>query len=669
MQQCSLQKQLALIRAGVTGRRFGKHGAILSGVGLITNGFVGRCPRFARSQALHRFALRRKVLGSKEGERLDAAEVGGGPMSLCYGLAGRRNKGAGTRRSNRLTAIAWAIVLLGQAMLPSATAQQDGPRVMMINSYHPQYQWTAEMVRGVQDSLFGVVAEEDLHVEYLDARRFADDPVHRNRVSELIAYKLQMVQPDLIISTDDYALEYLLGVKSQLLGDVPIVFCGVNTLPISRLAEFDDVTGIYEGIEIEGNLDLILRLQPQTRRIVMLSDQTAFGQRLSATAREVMAQWSDDSVTLELWEQQSFTEMGRRLARALPGDVALMLAIHRDTDGYYFSYQKDLPRLSADASVPIYGMWGGLMLGNGVVGGLMNDPYQHASEAAQMALSILGGTAPSELPVIPKAQYLPRFDDRQLERFGISHSRLPIGSDLIYEQHSFWERYGPLVVGAVALFLFLIGIIVALLNSNLRRRRAEDSLRQLNVELEQRVEQRTADLNEKNQELTRVSEQMQRWANTDALTELPNRRRGVQLLRRHLIRALADVDTLSVALVDVDQFKPINDEYGHQTGDKVLQELARRLAGAIRPGDFLCRWGGEEFLIIFPGLNRDDALAVCERLREQLSVQPIPPLQLVTASFGIAQLQQGDSLESLVKRADEAMYQAKRSGRDQVVVS
>lgn len=165
-----------------------------------------------------------------------------------------------------------------------------------------------------------------------------------------------------------------------------------------------------------------------------------------------------------------------------------------------------------------------------------------------------------------------------------------------------------------------------------------------------------------------MSDRMKQWANTDALTELPNRRRGVQLLRRHIIRTLADVGTLSAAVLDIDHFKSINDQHGHQAGDRVLREVARRMARTVRPSDFLCRWGGEEFLIIFPGMDAEGARAASERLRSEISGGPIAPSDRVTASFGVTQLQKSDSLELLVKRADDALYQAKRGGRDQVVV-
>jgi two-component system cell cycle response regulator len=159
---------------------------------------------------------------------------------------------------------------------------------------------------------------------------------------------------------------------------------------------------------------------------------------------------------------------------------------------------------------------------------------------------------------------------------------------------------------------------------------------------------------------------------TDGLTGLHNRR----YLERHLAtlvnQAIAREKPLSVLVLDIDYFKAINDGYGHAVGDDVLREFSRRVRKAVRGIDLACRMGGEEFVIAMPDTDAALALLVGERLRQKIAVEPfrIPESGEnieVTVSIGIASLgSTEDTPETLLKRADEALYDAKRAGRNRV---
>ena len=156
-------------------------------------------------------------------------------------------------------------------------------------------------------------------------------------------------------------------------------------------------------------------------------------------------------------------------------------------------------------------------------------------------------------------------------------------------------------------------------------------------------------------------------ASTDTLTGLPNRRQLDDELDRHAARARRHREPLSVFVVDIDHFKAVNDEHGHQVGDRVLLAFASRLAGAVRGGDVVGRWGGEEFLVIAPHTDQRAALDLAERCRAEIANTPDPDVGELTASFGIATLTEGEMPRSLLRRADVAMYTAKDNGRNTVV--
>ncbi len=159
----------------------------------------------------------------------------------------------------------------------------------------------------------------------------------------------------------------------------------------------------------------------------------------------------------------------------------------------------------------------------------------------------------------------------------------------------------------------------------------------------------------------------------DALTGLPNRRLLVNRLEHALMRSKRSDATVGILFCDLDNFKEVNDTFGHAAGDEVLKTIARRLAGLLREVDTFARTGGDEFVILVEDLaDPDDAACVAERVRPVLSAPiDVDDRQVrMTASFGVA-LSSGedDRVERLLGRADDAMYRAKKNGRDQVVVS
>ncbi|MBF2098044.1 MAG: GGDEF domain-containing protein [Gloeomargaritaceae cyanobacterium C42_A2020_066] len=150
----------------------------------------------------------------------------------------------------------------------------------------------------------------------------------------------------------------------------------------------------------------------------------------------------------------------------------------------------------------------------------------------------------------------------------------------------------------------------------------------------------------------------------DVLTGVFNRRAGEQLLQA--LESRPD-EPFGIILCDIDHFKRINDTHGHAQGDQVLREVASRFQAHLRQGDVLIRWGGEEFVVVVTGKGVDSLKVLAERLRQVIGGEPIGTVGRVTASFGVAQHRPAESRQDLFDRADQALYQAKNLGRNQVV--
>lgn len=166
----------------------------------------------------------------------------------------------------------------------------------------------------------------------------------------------------------------------------------------------------------------------------------------------------------------------------------------------------------------------------------------------------------------------------------------------------------------------------------------------------------------------RLEQQLRVFADMDELTQLPRRRRVFELGRRILQRAERNHQPFSVLYIDADRFKSVNDRFGHEAGDRALHLISRAIQDGLRPNDVCGRFGGEEFVALLPGTDRDDAAHVAERLRKR--VEDMRQFEVaLTISVGVAQHTHGEQIDRVIRRADAALLDAKGSGRNRVVIA
>jgi len=167
-------------------------------------------------------------------------------------------------------------------------------------------------------------------------------------------------------------------------------------------------------------------------------------------------------------------------------------------------------------------------------------------------------------------------------------------------------------------------------------------------------------------DLKRVEEELRALSVTDSLTGIHNRRYFQERLKAELERAQRDGQDLAVIMLDIDHFKQINDQFGHAVGDRVLQSLCQRIGHRLRRTDVFCRLGGEEFMVLCPGSNAEQAHALALELWQGVRSVAVDGVGRVTASFGVAGWRPGEGADALLLRADSGVYAAKQGGRDRV---
>jgi diguanylate cyclase (GGDEF)-like protein len=192
----------------------------------------------------------------------------------------------------------------------------------------------------------------------------------------------------------------------------------------------------------------------------------------------------------------------------------------------------------------------------------------------------------------------------------------------------------------------------------------------VNVQITSKDEigQLTGVFNKMVKELKKLHEALRISAAVDALTGAYNRNKIEQLLEGEIERAARYKSTMSLILFDLDHFKTVNDTYGHLSGDYVLKAVIRIIQEHIRKTDSLGRWGGEEFMLLAPETDAEQAAELAEKIRQHVKLFAYKNVGTITISGGLAEFKTGDTVDSLIKRADEALYKAKRNGRNRVEI-
>lgn len=404
----------------------------------------------------------------------------------------------------RLTYILRTLLCAALLLPLVSVAESSSKKVLILNSYHPNFQWSDALVSGVSQGLAGTIPDENILIEYLDARRFADDTTYYSELNRLMHYKYRISKPDVIITNDDFAFNFVTVLSEGLFQGIPVVFTGLNALP-KHHTKNDNFTGVMEGMDAEGNLRLIMSLYPQLRRLVIVGG----GSVLDLQLLNYLRSWSDeyvkreqlDSLEFLYWVGESKASLFDKAAKLGKGDAVLFTSMQKFSDGQYFSYPEHLGQLSKLCNAPIFGMYGAMSIGNGLLGGRLNKPVEQGKDAAGMAIAILNGTKPGEIPIIDKLKYECRFDYGQMKRFGISVSRLPEGCIIEDMPDNFIINNRYLLIISIVIVLLLLIVIFVLIVNVRKRRQAEEQLRKFNILLENTISERTLELETSQSEL------------------------------------------------------------------------------------------------------------------------------------------------------------------------
>lgn len=509
-------------------------------------------------------------------------------------------------------------------------------RVLFISSYSYSWDMVPPQMEGIRA---GLGEDVELDYEFMDTKR-VDDEASLKLFHDGLKYRLEHVEPyDVIILGDDAALVFALEYQDELFAGIPMVFQSVNDedLVVSAMQN-PYVAGVIERLSVSKTIELGLKINPNATKVVAILDNTLTGE----AERHRFFSYEDQFPELEFSEintSELTTSKLRQAIRNVDEDsILIYVVMTEDASGKRYSNREVVKLLTSVAKVPVYRMVEGYGIGEGLIGGNVVSMYTSGEMAAQIAMDIMAGADPGEMTEVLDSPNKYFVDAQIMEMYDVSLSVLPEDTDILNYEGSFLEQYKAVLIPAAVLLGTLTIVIIVVGIDNIRRRKLLSQLENARKTIE------TA-------------------SQHDFLTGISNRSKFMSDLTE-LVEAGVPC---TVIMVDIDNFKHINDNMGHKAGDEALQQLGQRLREMESQILTPYRYAGDEFILILRSSQRKIVEKTAYQCR-QLFTKPFilnKNKTKIGGSIGIASYPEDTKdMEELIIFADAAMYEVKKNGKN-----
>ncbi len=507
-------------------------------------------------------------------------------------------------------------------------------RVLFISSY--SYAWDAVQIQ-IEGIKAGIGPEVVLDYEFMDTKRVSDE-VSERQFYEGLAYRMSKVEPyDVVILGDDAALLFAVKYRAELFQGIPLVFEGVNNEELAlELAKDPLITGVVEQLSLEKNIDFGRKLFPDAKKVVAILDNSITGQADRGSFYACAEKFPDMEFSEINASELSGNELRQQLGQVGEDSILIYIIMTEDANGKQYSDREAIQMIVNNARVPAMRMVEA-SVGEGLLGGNMVSMYKSGEIVADISMKIMQGADSSNIAVVDSPNVY-CVDERVMEKFDLDMSLLPEGTVIVNHQPDFWERNREVLIPGSILVGAMLVIMAWVMFDNIRRRRLLEELEQARGIME------SASLH-------------------DFLTGLPNRSKFM----KDLETVIGGKVPCTIFMLDIDDFKHINDTYGHTAGDEALKQLAERLMGMQSQLLTPYRFAGDEFIMILKSNQRKIVEKTAYQCRQIFTL----PFCLagedrkVCGSIGIASYpSDAADIEQLIVCADDAMYQVKKSGKN-----
>ena len=349
--------------------------------------------------------------------------------------------------------------------------------VLFLNSYHDGYHWSDGLLEGVRSVLNESKHKIDLQIEYMDSKKFDYAEVSLNLLS-LYKKKFKDENFDIIVISDNDALNFVNEYRNVLFPGVPVVFCGVNDLKDSDIST-KNITGVVEVFDFIATIEVAKKLHPKRKRLIVLIDDSTAGTAIRKQVEKIYTD-NDTGIEIEYWIQLSLSEAERRVEN-LPDDAMLFIAPYYQTTsaGDFYTSEEVSEAIYQHSSVPIYTAWG-FMVGYGAVGGRVLSGVEQGKTAGRMALQILDGVPIEDIPIVKEPDGIYLFDYAVMEKLKINQDLLPPNRKIINKPAAIYaiskELFWTIMVSLFLLLIALIAMVVAMVERRKVELKIKDQL-------------------------------------------------------------------------------------------------------------------------------------------------------------------------------------------------
>ncbi|MGE4383476.1 MAG: ABC transporter substrate binding protein [Arcobacter sp.] len=341
--------------------------------------------------------------------------------------------------------------------------------VLLIHSYHKGYIWTDDISKTIEKN-FKPLKDVELTTIYMDTKRI-DTPEYIINLAKLYKQQFEDRKFDLIIISDNNAFDFMIKYHEYLFKDVPVVFCGINNFDKVLLHENDmkDImTGVAEEVNVEKNIELISKLHPNLKNLLIINDKSATGNAVKRDLNPIIEKYQK-KFNIEYTDNLEISNLKKKVSNLdKKNSVILFVLLFKDTTGKYFTYKQSFQEVKKVSEVPIYGLWD-FYLNDGIVGGLLTSAVAQGEAVSKMALEILNGKKTTDIPILEKSPNLYMFDYNELKKFDINISDYVNDPIIINEPSSVYKQHYKFFIISILIILTL-SIIVLILKANIQRR-------------------------------------------------------------------------------------------------------------------------------------------------------------------------------------------------------